>query len=599
MDIDIEELNTKYDTLIQKNFKIPTIEDAVKYLPLIKEMIACDVTIKEKAFQAIKRKYTFSEKNSYIYHMFEMVKDQIENSDMAACHLRKVLKIKKGKSHSGVLVITIFTSPYPEYYDEEKQEVVKQSFSCKWNCHYCPNEPDQPRSYLKGEPGVMRANRNEFDCLRQMHDRMRTLYIIGHPVDKLEVIVLGGTWESYPLQYREQFCRDIYYSANVFGDAVPRGKLSLHQEKTINKTARCKVIGLTLETRPDTITLSEVRLLRSYGCTRVQLGIQHINEDILKKINRKCTTPQVEAAIKLLKDTGFKVDGHWMPNLPGSSPEIDKNMFIDVLLSIKGHIKRYTHPDNKLEYEEYNMTAPNLQVDQWKVYPCATVPWTMIEKWFKEGTYVPYAEDELLDLILEIKTMMLKWIRLNRIIRDIPSDYIISKSGDRSNMRQDALAIMQKEGKSCMCIRCREVKSRDFADETPRYIVNLYNASNGFEYFIEATAKDGKTLLGFTRLRIPSPDSQAIMAFPELQDCAFIRELHVYGQLQEVGNYSQDAVQHKGIGRHLIDIAENIASKHHSYKKMAIIAGEGTKGYYEKLGYKEDSGNGGYMMKIL
>lgn len=589
MGLDIEDLNAKYDGIIKTTFKLPTKEDCQKYKFFIDDLCRHRDSIKPSTFQELKRKYDFNGKNSFIYQMFDMMREDYTEDDEE--NLRKILKIKKGKSHSGVLVITIFTSPYPEYYDEETQETVKQSFTCHWNCAYCPNEPGQPRSYLKGEPGVLRANKNEFDCIRQMHDRMKTLYLIGHPVDKLEVIVLGGTWTSYPLKYREQFCRDIYYAANIFGDEQPRSKSTLQNEKMKNKTARCKVIGLTLETRPDTITHEEIHRLRSYGCTRVQLGIQHIDEDVLEKIKRRCTTDKTMKAIKLLKDTGFKVDGHWMPNLPGTTIEKDRYMFLDQLLGLNSLVKREYR--NGIEYESYDMTNPNLQVDQWKVYPCSIVPWTEIEQWYKDGTYIPYNEHDLFDLIINIKTFVFPWIRLNRIIRDIPTDYIITVN-EKPNMRQDAKTVLEKEGKYCMCIRCREVKGADMVNK-PRFVVRKYDSSDGIEYFISSETIDNKTLYGFVRLRIPSTPVNETFAY--LNGHAFIRELHVYGQLQEVGKKS-DAVQHKGIGRKLVDMAENIA-KQHKYYHMAIIAGEGTKGYYEKLGYIEDNKEGGFMVKKM
>lgn len=600
--IDIEELNDKFDKVINRTFRPPTLDEAHKYMPMIIDILDYKDTIPPAEFQAIKRKYKFGGKNSFISSMFDLLKHNHDipglDVEEASNRLRRLLKVKKGKSQSGVLVITIFTSPYPEYYDDEKQELVKQEFTCKWNCHYCPNEPGQPRSYLKGEPGVMRANRNDFDCIRQMHDRMKTLYKIGHPIDKLEVIVLGGTWESYPLKYRETFCRDMYYAANIFCQewTTPRLPLSLTEEKVINKTATCKVIGLTLETRPDTITPSEVRLLRYYGCTRVQLGMQHTDDDVLLKINRRCTNARGEEAIKMLKDTGFKVDSHWMPNLPGSNPEKDKAMFVDKLLGLRSHIKRYTQafPDlGVVDFEEYNMTCPDLQVDQWKVYPCSVVPWTQIEQWYKEGSYIPYDDEALLDVLITMKTFVFPWIRLNRVIRDIPADYIMTEA-ERPNMRQDALDMLKHEGKYCACIRCREVK--DGVMTSKKYIVRKYQSSDGIEYFISAESRDSKTLYGFARLRLPSSLTNSV--FKELNNCAFVRELHVYGQLQVVGDHSSDGlhIQHTGIGKHLMHIAESIA-KDNKYWKMAIIAGEGTKGYYEKLGYLEDPGEGGYMIK--
>ena len=209
--------------------------------------------------------------------------------------LSKLLVKKASKSQSGVLVITVLTSPYPVV------DGKKQKFSCAWNCYYCPNEPGQPRSYLHDEPAVKRANENGFDAVLQFTDRGATLAMNGHPVDKIELLVLGGTWTSYPLEYREEFVRDLFYAANTFGSRHAhrrQERYSLAVEQKINESAACKIIGLTLETRPDTIDAEEVRRLRSYGCTRVQLGVQHTDDAVLRKINRGCYTEDTISALR-------------------------------------------------------------------------------------------------------------------------------------------------------------------------------------------------------------------------------------------------------------------------------------------------------------
>lgn len=590
MSIDIEEINKKFQNIINMEFPTPSLDDALRLKPLIIELIAS----KGKNMRNVKYKHSFSGKNSYIMQSFHhlVAQNDIDIRESDEDHLRDILKIKTCKSHSGVLVITIFTSPYPEYTDRNTLEKKRQEFSCNWNCAYCPNEPGQPRSYLCGEPGVLRANKNGFDCIKQMWDRMRSLYLIGHNVDKLEVLVLGGTWTSYPLEYREEFCRDVYFAANTFWDKSHdrRDPLSIQEEKQINKIARTKVIGLTLETRPDTITLDEIRRLRLYGCTRVQLGIQHTCNDILETIKRRCTTEIVINAIKLLKDNCFKIDGHWMPNLPGSSPEKDREMLIDTLLGMKTPIiKRYTRGDEN--WEEYQLSFPELQVDQWKVYPCAIVPWTEIEQWYREGKFKPYSEDHLIDILLTMKSLIFPWIRLNRIIRDIPKDYIIASS-DKSNLRQELKVMLEREGKACNCIRCREVKTNDW---NGKYVLMIrqYDGSDGKELFISAESKNIKVLYGFVRLRFPSHNQNIV--FDELMGCALIRELHVYGNLTKTIKDDVDTltshVQHKGIGKMLMLKAEEI-SKRNDFGSIAVIAGEGTKGYYEKLGYHDD----GYFM---
>lgn len=598
MDIDIEDINRKYDETIQRKFETPSEDDICKLTPLVHDILETRPQ-NQNQLKFIKTKHGFTGKNSFIYQVFTQL--PIAEDQTLNVIIRDILKIKKCKSHSGVLVITVFTSPYPEYIDKTTGQKKIQAFSCQWNCAYCPNEPGQPRSYLKGEPGVLRANKNQFDAVKQMHDRMHALYLIGHPVDKLEVIVLGGTWVSYPEEYREQFCRDLYYAANIF-DCLLTNKsplrlpLTLSEEKRINHTAASRVIGLTLETRPDTINEQEIKRLRMYGCTRVQLGIQHLDEYVLTKIKRHCPTTKLVNALKMLKDCGFKVDGHFMPNLPYSSPEKDYDMFMNKLLGTN-----FPVPQRKTKYlgtdlwEIYNISHPDFQVDQWKVYPCATVPWTEIEHWYRSGEYVPYSEDDLVDILLNMKAVVFPWIRLNRIVRDIPTDYIIASS-DKPNLRQELTKILADEGKRCNCIRCREIKLEQW-DGTYNTIVREYNASDGTEYFISAESTDLKKLYGFVRLRIPKMNCDTHV-FPELQECALIRELHVYGQLQIV-NAQTNHVQHKGIGKKLMSLAEKIAVYEKGAKKMAVIAGEGTKPYYQSIGYIETRDDGSYMLKCL
>jgi ELP3 family radical SAM enzyme/protein acetyltransferase len=591
--IDIEELDKKYKEHIETQYYQPTDEDVIKYTPFVDKLLTDP---SQDMYRKLKRIYHYSGKNSFIYQTFLILHQKYPDkyTQIQRKLIQSFLKIKAGRDHSGIISITVFTSANPEYIDFEGN-VQKQSFSCQWNCAYCPNEPGQPRSYLKGEPGVLRANREEFDCERQMRVRLEALYYTGHEIDKLEVNVLGGTWTSYPLGYREQFVRDIFYSANTYHNLQKRPKLSLQEEKEINRNAQCRVIGLTIETRPDTITPEEIRLLRYYGCTRVQVGIQHIDNKVLKKIQRQCTTERTIHAIELLKNCGYKIDAHWMPNLPGSSLEQDEDMLIDNLLGVRN--KNYKYVTDKEKWVYFNLKNPFLQVDQWKVYPCTIVPFTDIEKWYRDGTYIPYPQKNMIDLIIKMKKCMFPWIRLNRIVRDIPNDYAILKEY-YSNIRQEAIDIVHQDGWYCACIRCREVKNRVIDEHTMVLKIYYYMASNGTEYFISYESQDSKVLYGFVRLRLTQ--YQATHVFPELTGCALIRELHVYGQLQKVNTSEtkSEAVQHRGLGRRLMMKAEEI-SRNNGFYKMSVIAGEGTRGYYEKLNYIDSPGDGYFMIKTL
>jgi histone acetyltransferase (RNA polymerase elongator complex component) len=584
---EIDAINEKFDRIIQSNEafgeKVTELE-ATHYETFLRDLLKQE----NPNLISMKHDYAVWKKNSAILYFARQLEKEgrLTPDEVQLCQER--LCLKKGKSHSGVLVITIFTSGNPTYLNE-MGETVTQRFSCKWNCYYCPNEPGQPRSYLKGEPGVLRANANDFDCYRQMRSRMTTLYDNGHPIDKLEVLVLGGTWESYPELYQDQFIRDMYYAANTFWENTPRSRLSLEEERDLNRDALCKIIGLTLETRPDTINETQIIRARRLGCTRFQIGIQHLDDDVLKKINRKCTTDQTLKAIELLKDWGYKVDGHWMPNLPGSTPEKDHHMFIERLLKQSIPIQKRVSPIPEIDdWQIYTMACPEVQLDQWKIYPCEVVPFTVIEKWYRKGEYHPYGEKEMTEILLETKEKMLPWIRLNRIIRDIPMDYIMA-SGDQPNMRQNLQIELKKRGHSCACIRCREVKLNKFPEKLI-YRVREYNASNGTEYFISAEDPSEKVLCGFVRLRLPHNE--------EVKPIAWIRELHVYGKLQQTTSLHRDtdASQHRGIGKKLMSLAEQIAVRDQR-NQVKVIAGEGTKRYYEKLGYSE--GEYGYMIKQL
>ena len=529
----------------------------------------------DKFKKGIQKRYKYTISNAEFIKIYKYL--NLDNQQ-----LRNLITKKKCKSNSGVLVITVLTSAHPEYIDEDTEEVseVKRAkFSCKHDCAYCPNEPAhegnnwvaQPRSYLYAEPAVLRANANDFDPIKQMNSRISSLINMGHIPDKLEIIVLGGTWSEYPRNYQDRFITDLYYAANSYFD-TNRPKLSLEEEIEINETAKIHIIGLTLETRPDTITLEEIANFRRYNCTRIQLGVQHTNNAVLKKIMRGHTIERAYEAIKLLKNNCYKVDIHIMPNLPAASYEIDKAMLEDVL------------------YDE------RIQVDQYKIYPTAIVPYTRIKRWFEEGTYVPYDDLLLYQLIKDFKQKVQKYKRLNRIIRDIPGHYIEGGYSTKFvNMRQLLQDDMRLNKWGCECIRCREVKGHLVSPSDIRLNIEKYRASGGDEYHISFdTDCDKNYLIGFLRLRLaPEADSGAVL--PSIKGCALIRELHIYSNISDVGNNIEGSLQHKGYGKQLVAKAEEIA-RDNGYRKVAIISGTGVRGYYRRLGYQLIDT---YMMKDI
>lgn len=478
--------------------------------------------------------------------------------------LKSLFVKKRQKSTSGVIVVTVLTSAHPEYIDENGEKQITK-FSCKWDCHYCPNEKahagnnfvDQPRSYLFSEPAVLRANDNDFDAIKQFNSRVSTLIDMGHNVDKIELLILGGTWCSYPKHYQERFITELYYASNTFFEINKRDMLSLEEEIELNEKARLHIIGLTLETRPDTITLEEIKNFRTYNATRIQLGVQHTDNKVLKKINRGHNIECAYAAIKLLKDNGYKVDIHLMPNLPGSSYENDIKMLNDAL------------------YDD------RIQADQLKIYPCAVVPFTKIKEWYEKGEYVPYDDDKLFQLIKDFKQKVQPYKRLNRIIRDIPSTYISGGYSEKSvNMRQMLQDDMKKNNWKCRCIRCREIGDKVVDPSDIKLKKLYYKSSGGDEYYI--SFETNEHLVGFIRLRI-NQDAGEILDI--LKDCALIRELHVYSTVSCVGNKDEGSLQHKGYGKRLIEEAEKIAKQNNIYK-MAIISGTGVREYYKNQGYE-------------
>ncbi|CDR93908.1 histone acetyltransferase, ELP3 family protein, putative [Babesia bigemina] len=478
--------------------------------------------------------------------------------------MQHLLRNKGVRSNSGVVVITVLTAP--------------GNFSCSSDCYYCPNEPGQPRSYLSTEPAVLRANQNDFDAARQFYDRAMTLYRNGHVIDKIEVLVLGGTWSGYPRQYQEEFCRDLYYAANVFPTPleVARPRESLESEQEMNVGGLCRIIGLTLETRPDRITPTEIRILRNLGCTRVQLGIQHTNDDVLNHVNRGHGLDESKRALYLLKENCYKVDVHLMPDLPSSNPDMDREMFA-LMLGDEG-----------------------LQADQWKIYPCEVTPFSQIEQWHKQGLFVPYFDTDpnlLMDLLMSVKRAVHPWIRLNRVIRDIPNPSIIAGT-NVTNLRQLLLNRMQKCGLMCRCIRCREMK-KGSTSLGAKLMVREYRATGGTEYFLSYESQDESKIFGFLRLRLRdnSDFDPKVSTFRCLEGCAFIRELHVYGVVVAHGKAVKEATpyQHRGIGASLLLVAEILAGAK-GFRKMAVIAGIGTREYYAKHGYEvEDT----FMTKML
>jgi hypothetical protein len=549
------------------------------------------------AVKVLSRKYKIHPAKTQMRNMYEKYFIDIPiNSELKRYFIKRVMR-----SESGVLVVTIVTKP---------GENIK--FSCPEKCAYCPTEtnldgvPTQPKSYISTEPAMLRATRNNFDIGEQVRDRIKSYFFTGNlkrdeKKKKIEVILSGGTWDVMPKTYRDEVILEMYYAFNTIIGSRP--KLTLEEEKNINETALFGVIGLTIETRPDYVTKKSLIEYLDYGVTRVQIGGQSTHDDILLKIKRGCTNKNMIQAIRLLKGIGMKVVTHWMPDLPGSSPERDIEMFNTLI------------------------TSPDLQSDDWKVYPCAVVKSASdnliikseINEWYENGSYVQYAEKNIEDLIkmcINFKTKINPWIRIERLIRDIPTQSITSGYSKVINLRQIIHDRMKENGQSCKCIRCMEIKDNSHLIRQGKLVVRKYSASKGIEYHISFEIEKhywnwryilfcilyiwnklfGKTiyyegnreqycgLFGFLRLRIdPDPGIDLV---DELKNCGLIREVHVYGLSTSVGNHNDKSSQHKGIGQLLMKTAENII-RTHGLGKSAVIAGIGSREYYKnKCGYE-------------
>lgn len=576
-----EEITDIEDFINKGTYKELSIELTEKYSPFVTDLLLIiteyekisEYTFKDYTnnMKLLRKKYHVSPRQADLLKIYRALRSN--NTVPINITFENIIRKKKRKSTSGIVSITVVLGP--------------GTFSCPENCHYCPNDPSISRSYLLSEPAVHRGFMHGWDAFLQFMSRANVLYECGHEVTKVELLLLGGTFGSYPKDYTDEFVRDLYYAANRFNGLINDApehilnmryyietRLTLAEEIMINKYARCAIIGLTIETRPDWVNKNEIIRFREMGVTRVQLGIQHTDAKILKAVNRNCPPRKNKRGITLLKKNGFKVDGHFMPDLPTSSYEIDMKMF------------EYLFSDRNTDY----------QCDQLKIYPTMTLDYTKILEWYEEGTYKPYADDgdDMFNLLIWICRNVPYHIRLNRIIRDMPNKYIhggVSKVNLRQDLNNYLKDVLNEKPRD---IRGREVGDGDFYADTATIYKDAYRTIDGLEYFISYENEDRTTLYGFIRLRLN--DNNDNIYYDCLKNAGLIRELHVYGQLvaQDKDNKGAGA-QHLGIGTKLIKIAEEI-SYDTGFRKMAVISGVGVKRYYEKKGYHEEDT---YMVKEL
>ncbi|MFA5747025.1 MAG: tRNA uridine(34) 5-carboxymethylaminomethyl modification radical SAM/GNAT enzyme Elp3 [Candidatus Paceibacterota bacterium] len=462
--------------------------------------------------------------------------------------LELALKTRPVRSLSGIVNVSVLTKPYP----------------CPGSCLYCPNEAGIPKSYLSGEPAVERARKLKYDAYLQVRQRLEMLESEGHPTDKIELRIIGGTWSFYQKAYQENFIKKCFDACNDAekGKKVSSKDLLSSQKK--NEKAKHRIVRLSVETRPDFINEKEIKRLRAYGVTKVELGVQSIYDDVLLLNKRGHLIDSTVKATRLLKDAGFKISYQMMLNLPGSDPERDSAMFKELF------------------------SNPNFQPDSLKIYPCALVKEAPLYQWYLDKKYQPCSAEELIDVIVKIKKTVPPYVRIERVIRDISSKTIVEGPAKISNLRQVVEKKLQADGSRCQCIRCREIKSEYDPKEKVFLFRHDYPASKGQEIFLSFENKSREKIFSLLRLRIASSsyDKKQKPVFDVLKNAALIREMHTYGMLTPISSNKKISAQHKGLGNKLIKAAEKIAQKEFGLKKLAAISSVGAREYFKRSGFK-------------
>lgn len=544
-----------------------------------------------KEIEKIIRKHQSVEKEvfskSFLLTSFEKLKAELGFTKEEEESVLEVLRMKETRTISGVTPVTVLTKPFP----------------CPGKCIFCPNDVRMPKSYLSDEPGAQRAISNKFDPYLQTFNRLLAFKNTGHPTDKIELIILGGTWSSYPESYQIWFVKRCFdalndfeeYSSsemikeesldlpfeedkleeidgsvleksynqiisnaikntkNILNETATWEELFLSHEKNITSKSKC--VGLVIETRPDEIDENEVIKIRKLGATKVQIGIQSLNDEVLKLNKRGHDVAKTISALDLIRRAGFKIHGHYMPNLYGSTPEKDI-----------------------LDYEKM-FNEITFRPDELKIYPCSLIKTAELMKIYKEGLWKPYTQEELAEVLYNNILFTPRYCRLTRIIRDIPSTDIVV--GNKfTNFRQIAEDKIKKSGKKAVEIRSREIKNKKFDNENLIIRETKYETTSTWEYFIEYVNEKDE-IFGFLRLSLPKISS----FIEELSGCAIIREIHIYGQSLEVGKKDSSKTQHQGLGKNLIKLAKDI-SKESGFKKLAVISAIGTRDYYKKNGFE-------------
>jgi elongator complex protein 3 len=471
-------------------------------------------------------------------------------------HLLARIRLKPVRTLSGVTTVTVLTKPYP----------------CPGHCIFCPDEARMPKSYLPDEPGAMRAVEHDFDPYAQVASRLEALASVGHPTDKVELLILGGTFSAYRRDYQEWFVQRCFEAMNVahHGEHREHGEeqkeLSVNSVRSVvnslaaaqvaNETAAHRCVGLSVETRPDEVTPDELAWFRHLGVTKVQMGAQSLDDHVLELNQRGHTVAETHRAVALLRAAGFKIVLHWMPNLLGATLASDR--------------------------ADFPRLWQGLCPDEIKIYPTQLLESAPLYAYWQRGEYIPYTTEALISLIADLKPSIPRYCRVNRVIRDIPSTHVVA-GNKRTSLRQDVHTELRRRGTPCQCIRCREVRGQVIETNALELDDLTYPTDGAEEHFLSVITLDDK-ITGFLRLSLPNADSPAI-GLVDLDGAAIIREVHIFGQSLEVGEGENGAAQHTGLGTRLLAEAEKIALVR-GIHRMAVISAVGTRQYYLDRGFE-------------
>ena len=477
------------------------------------------------------------------YTLVELYRQLVESGEWQPDPaLLKRIRMKPVRTLSGVTTVTVLTGPGP----------------CPGDCIFCPDDVRMPKSYLPDEPGAARAFQNNFDPFEQVNSRIISYEAVGHPTDKIELLILGGTWSAYPREYQETFVQRCFDAMNSHQNPKYIPSASLLEAQLANEDTSHRNVGLVVETRPDQINPAEIIHLRRLGVTKVQMGAQSLDDRILALNCRGHDAAETLRASALLRAAGFKIVLHWMPNLLGATLASDR---VDFARLWQG-----------------------CDPDEIKIYPTQLLQNSDLYAHWQRGEYQPYTTEELVSMIADLKPAIPAYCRVNRIIRDIPSTHVVS-GNKRTSLRQDAMAEIKHRGQVCRCIRCREIRGASIDASALRLDDLVYFPAYAEEHFISYVTPDDK-IAGYLRLSLPQQNSPLPpLGIPDLDGAALVREVHVYGQSLEVGEGQAGAAQHIGLGTSLLQIAEETAARQ-GFRRLAVIAAVGTRNYYAARGFQ-------------